>query len=150
MNIIISISFYYNPSKQNWSAQGAPSNSNFLFVHLWFTCDNKTEIVPDIIISPRLARWREKEMATHQYSCPENLWTEEPGGLLSIVSHRAGHDWSNLAWMRALEKEMATHSSILAWRIPGSLVGCLLSMGLCRVWHDWSDLVAAAATYGLF
>ena len=24
-------------------------------------------------------------------------WTEEPGRLQSIVSHKAGHDWSNLA-----------------------------------------------------
>ena len=48
------------------------------------------------------------------------LWMEEPGGLLSIGSHRVGHDWGDLARMHALEKEMATHSSILAWRIPGT------------------------------
>jgi len=24
-------------------------------------------------------------------------WTEEPGGLQSIASHRVGHDWSDLA-----------------------------------------------------
>ena len=24
-------------------------------------------------------------------------WTEEPGGLLSMGSHRVGHDWSDLA-----------------------------------------------------
>ena len=24
-------------------------------------------------------------------------WTEEPGGLPSMGSHRVGHDWSNLA-----------------------------------------------------
>ena len=27
-----------------------------------------------------------------QYSCLENLWTEEPGGLLSIGLHRVRHD----------------------------------------------------------
>ena len=64
------------------------------------------------------------------------LWTEEPGGLLSMGSHRVGHDCSDLACMHALEKEMATHSSILAWRIlwteePGGL----LSMGFHRVGH---------------
>ena len=66
----------------------------------------------------------------------------EPGGLPSMVSHRVGHDWSDLAaaaavaqtvthlsvmqdtrvqslgWEDPLEKEMATHSSILSWRIP--------------------------------
>ena len=39
------------------------------------------------------------------------LWMEEPGGLLSMGSHRVGHD---LACMHELEEEMATHSSILA------------------------------------
>ena len=40
----------------------------------------------------------EKEMATHSsvlaWRIPE---TGEPGGLLSIGSHRVGHDWSDLA-----------------------------------------------------
>ena len=71
----------------------------------------------------------------------------EPGGLLSIGSHRVGHNWSDLACMHALEKEMATHSCILAWRIPGTgEPGGLLSMGSHRVGHDWSDLAAAAAS----
>jgi len=39
----------------------------------------------------------EKEMATHSSSLAWRiLWTEEPGGLLSIGSHRVGHDWSEL------------------------------------------------------
>ena len=37
------------------------------------------------------------------------------GCLLSMGSHRVGHDRSDLACVHALEKEMATHSSILAW-----------------------------------
>ena len=67
------------------------------------------------------------------------LWMEEPGGLLSIGSHRVRHNLSNLACMPALEKEMTTHSSILAWRIPGmeSLVGC-------HLWgHTDSDMTEA-------
>ena len=48
------------------------------------------------------------------------LWMKEPGGLLSIGSHRVGHDLGDLACMHALEKAMATHSSILVWRIPGT------------------------------
>ena len=75
-------------------------------------------------------------------------WTEEPGGLLSIGSHRVGHDWSNLACMQALEKEMATHSSVLAWGIPGmEQPGWLPSMGSHRVGHDWSDATVAVAAY---
>ena len=35
----------------------------------------------------------EKEMATHSSILASRiLWTEEPGGLLSIGSHRVGHD----------------------------------------------------------
>ena len=65
-----------------------------------------------------------------QYSCLENPVDGGACGLLSIGSHRVGHDCSNLACMHALEKEMATHSSILAWRIPGTEEpGGLPSMG---------------------
>ena len=91
----------------------------------------------------------EKEMATHSSILAWRiLWTEEPGGLLSIGSHRVGHDWSDLACVHALGKEMATHSSVLAWRIPGTEEpGGLPSTGSHRVGHDWSDLAAAAAAY---
>ena len=72
------------------------------------------------------------------------LWGEGPGGLLSIGSHRVGHDWSDLACMCALEKEMATHSNILSWRLPGvEEPGGLPSMGSHRVGHNWSNLAAA-------
>ena len=89
----------------------------------------------------------EKEMATHSSILPWSVpWTDEPGGLPSTGSHRVGHDWSNLACMRALEKEMATHSSVLAWRVPGmGEPGGLSSMGSHRVGHDWSDSAAAAS-----
>ena len=37
-----------------------------------------------------------------QYSCLENVpWIEEPGGLQSMGSQRAGHDQGNLAYMLA-------------------------------------------------
>ena len=77
----------------------------------------------------------EKEMAAHSSILARRIpGTEEPGGLLSIGSHRVGHDWSDLACMHALEKEMAIHSSILAWRIPGTEEpGGLPSMGSHRI-----------------
>ena len=89
-------------------------------------------------------------MATHSSILAWRiLWTEKPGGLLSMGSHRVRIDWSNLACMRALEKEMATHSSVLAWRIPGTeRLGGLLSMESHRVGHDWSDLAAAVLLSG--
>ena len=34
----------------------------------------------------------EKEVATHSSSCLENPRDGEPGGLLSMGSHRVGHD----------------------------------------------------------
>ena len=44
----------------------------------------------------QVGTWLEKEMATHS-SIPawRILWTEEPGGLPSMGSHRVGHDWSS-------------------------------------------------------
>ena len=88
---------------------------------------------------------QEKEMATHSSILAWRiLWTEEPGGLLSMGLHRVGHDWSDFAGMHELENEIATHSSILAWRIPGTKEpGGLTSMGSHRVRHDWSNLAAA-------
>ena len=53
-----------------------------------------------------------------QYLAWRIPWMGEPGGLLSMGSHRVRHNWSNFACLHALEKEMATHSSPLAWRIP--------------------------------
>ena len=42
----------------------------------------------------------EKETATHSSTLAQGIpWTEEPGGLQSIVSLRVGHDWSDLAHM---------------------------------------------------
>ena len=88
--------------------------------------------------------WLEKEMATHSSILAWRiLWTEETCGLLSMGSHRVGHDWSDLACMHALEREMATHSSVPGTKEPGGLP----SMGLHRVGHNWSDLAAAAAAY---
>ena len=63
--------------------------------------------------------------------------TEEPGGVLSVGSHRVRHNGSDLACMHALEKEMATHSSVLAWRILGTREpGGLPSMQS----HSWTRL----------
>ena len=46
----------------------------------------------------------EKEMATHSRIRAWRIpWTEEPGGLWSIGSHRVGHDWSDLARMQTIQ-----------------------------------------------
>ena len=86
-------------------------------------------------------------MAPHSSTLAWKIpWTEEPGGLPSMGSHRVGH-----AWVTSLSLFTFMH-----WRrkwqptpvfLPGesqgrvSLVGCRL-WGL-RVGHDRSDLAAA-------
>ena len=93
-------------------------------------------------------------MAPHSSTLAWKIpWTEEPGGLPSMGSHRVGHDFTFTFTFTfhflALEKEMATHSSVLAWRIPGTgEPGGLPSMGSHRVGHDWSNLATAKMILG--
>ena len=82
----------------------------------------------------------EKEMATHSSILAWRiLWTEEPGGLLSIGSHRVGHDRSDSACMHACIGE--GNGNPLQYsgleRLPGTEEpGGLPSMGSHRVGHD--------------
>ena len=113
------------------------------------------KIDPHKYLAPKFSHFLDswwKEMATHSSILAWGIpWTKEPGGLLSMGSHRVGHNWSDLACMHALETEMATYSSILAWRIPGTEEpGGLLSMGSHKVGHDWSNLAAAACLSIIF
>ena len=53
----------------------------------------------------------EKEMATHSSVLAWGVpGTAEPGGLLSMGSHRVGHDWSDLA-------AVAEHTQASVWEI---------------------------------
>ena len=73
-----------------------------------------------------------------------DFWTGEPGGLLSLGSHRVGHDWSDLAAAAAAAESNCgegngTPLSTLAWKIPWMEdPGRLQSMGSLRVGHDWA------------
>ena len=62
----------------------------------------------------------EKEMATHSsvlaWRIPE---TGEPGGLLSVGSHRVGHDWSDLAAAAAAEKSLTTWAKMVQGQQEG-------------------------------
>ena len=64
------------------------------------------------ILSQTLAL--EKEMATHSSILAWRIpWTEEPGGLQSVGSHRVGHDWSNWA-----DSGLAFHSlNVVFYRV---------------------------------
>ena len=63
----------------------------------------------------------EKEMATLSSVLAWRIpGAGEPGMLISMGSHRVGHDRSDLAAaaLNLLEKAMAPHSCTLAWKIP--------------------------------
>jgi len=110
-----------------------------------------------------VAQTAEKAMAPLSSTLAWKIpWTEEPGRLPSMGSHRVRQDWSDLAeaavaqtvknlpamwetwvqspgWEDPLVEGMATHSSILAWRIPWTEEpGGLQSMGSQKVGHDWA------------
>ena len=66
-----------------------------------------------------------------QYSCLENPWTEEPGGLQSMGSLRVGHDWATslslftfMCWRRKWQPTPVFLPGESQGR--GSLVGCRL------------------------
>ena len=49
----------------------------------------------------------EEEMATHSSILTWRIpWTEEPGGLQSVGSHRGGHDWA-CAWQQICWRELS-------------------------------------------
>ena len=89
-------------------------------------------------------------MAPHSSTLAWKIpWTEEPGRLQSMGSHRVGHDQATslslFTFMHWRRKWQPTR--VLAWRIPGTgKPGGLPSMGSHRVGNDWSDLAAAEAT----
>ena len=62
-----------------------------------------------------------------QCSCLKNPWTAEPGGLLSMGSHRVGQDWSDLAAAAAeiiYSTEQTGHNA-LAWSRVALCTYCL-------------------------
>ena len=91
----------------------------------------------------------EKAMAPHSSTLAWKIpWTEEPGGLLSMGSHRVRHDWvtslslfTSMHWRRKRQPTPVFLPGESQGR--GSLVGCRLRGR--TVGHDWSDLAAAAA-----
>ena len=100
-------------------------------------------------------------------------WTEEPGGLQSIVSQKVGHDWNYLAhnlqfqgWFvpislrpflrpvaacyEPMEEGVANHFSILAWRIPWTEEpGGIQSIVSQRVGHGWRDFARTCYGYSM-
>ena len=58
----------------------------------------------------------EKEMATHSSVLAWRIpGMGEPGGLLSMGSHRVGHDWSDLAAVVAVQERQAPRTQQTRW-----------------------------------
>ena len=73
----------------SWAFQMAPVVKN---------SPANTEDIKDGGSIPGLGRFPEKGKATHSSILAWKIpWTEEPGRLESIGSHRVRHDWSNMA-----------------------------------------------------
>ena len=94
----------------------------------------------------------EKEMATHSSVLAWRIpWTEKPGRLQSMGSHRVRHDWSNLAataaagW-RGLDDWCIVLFSLLQQSIFHTLgqIFCLMSLSLASniFWLENGPLVA--------
>ena len=80
----------------------------------------------------------EKEMATQSSVLAWRIiGTGEPGGLLSMGSHRVGHDWSDLAAAATLTSGNAGDPG---W-IPGSGRSSAEEIGY-SLWYSWVSLVA--------
>ena len=87
-----------------------------------------------------------------QYSCLENPWTEEPGGLQSMGSLGVGHDWATslslFTFMHCRRKWQPTPVFLPGQsQGRGSLVGCCL-WGRTESDTTEAHLAAAAAMTG--
>ena len=84
----------------------------------------------------------EKEMATHSSVLAWRIpGTREPGGLLSLGSHRVGHDWSDLAAAAA-----ATEARILEWFAIASSYG----PRFLRTLHYDLSILGGSAQHGSY
>ena len=78
----------------------------------------------------------EKEMATRSSVLAWRIpGTGEPGGLLSVGSHRVGHDWSDLAAAAEEDRELACLLSTM-WRYSKATTLCRHKQNLFQT-QDW-------------
>ena len=67
-------------------------------------------------------------MATHSSILAWRIrWTEEPGGLLSVGSHRVGHNWSDVA--AAAKQESLSYSLRVSWLVRGRAMIKIQALG---------------------
>ena len=108
---------------QGKQKRGRVGEQNWMCIWMWKQGSRKENVCP----SPRTfhlnspsEKWfhfhaLEKEMATHSSVLTWKIpGTEKPGGLLFVGSHRAGHDWSDLAVAAAVKSASVSHSVVVA------------------------------------
>ena len=86
----------------------------------------------NVASTPGLGRSPEGKATSSTILAWRILWTEEPGWLQSIGSHRAGHDWSNLACVHACMSKFLVSKCIYRF-------GCKTS-SFFNVYHCSSSL----------
>ena len=80
--------------------------------------------------------WSEKAMATHSSTLAWKIpWTEEPGGLLSVGSHRVRHDWSDLAAAAGISDEQGSLACCCPWACTELDT---------TEWLNWTDTITSS------
>ena len=78
----------------------------------------------------------EKEMATHSSVLAWRIpGTGKPGGLLSVGSHRVGHNWSNLAAAATILSRL--HHELLCIRYIGAYLVAQMTENLPAIQETW-------------
>ena len=76
-----------------------------------------------------------------QYSAWRILWTENPGGLQSIGSHRVRHTWRNLACMHVIYDSAASRKDSFLNAVLFLWVFCLFVLIYSVVWITFTVFV---------
>ena len=104
------------------------------FFLTWMSLPDQWSVVttPTVDNKQSLAAETGKAMAPHSSILAWKIpWTEEPGGLQSMGSHRVGHDWSDLA---------AATAAAESWRRQWQLTPVLLPAKS----HGWRSLAGSS------
>ena len=96
---LLSRNFFPTISTRLWREQ--PYYDMTVSDHSWWNWIEKWTqegLINSVVVYMYIHKSSEMAMAPHSSTLVWKIpWTEEPGGLPSMGSHRVGHDWSDLA-----------------------------------------------------